>query len=128
MKLLFVTIIGSLFFANSAFSMGGDKAGPNGGYITMPGTYHVELVDKGAVMNVYLLDLSMKNAITENSSVSLVFENDKKLGINCKAEENHFVCIKPSEKTLNFKEIIVESVRNKVRGKAAVYKLPLKFH
>lgn len=107
--------------------MGGDRPGPNGGYITMPGTYHIELVDKGNTMLVYLLDLSMKNPIVDNSSVSLKFLNEKALEISCKAENKYFVCNKPKEKLLNFKEVVVESVRNKVKAKAAVYKLPLKF-
>ena len=120
MKMLFMIIFGTLLFSATAFSMGDDKPGPNGGYIKMPGTYHVELVDKGNKMEVYLLDLSMKNPTVENSSVSLKFVNTNSIEINCKSEKNYFVCIKPKDKLITYKEIIVETIRNKVKAKSAI--------
>lgn len=107
--------------------MGGDKPGPNGGYITMPGTYHVELVDKGNTMQVYLLDLDMKNPIVKDSSVSLNFISNLTKKVNCRPKNKFFVCDKPSKDLAMYKEINLESVRNKVKGQVAIYKLPLQF-
>jgi len=124
MKLLFVPFLTFVLYSSSIFSMGGDKPGPNGGYISMPGTYHVELVDKGQVFRVYLLDMSMRNPIVLNSSVKLKFISNKSQEISCSTEKNYFVCKKPTGK---FKEVIVDSTRNKVHAIVATYKLPLKF-
>ena len=49
-------------------------------------------------VQVYLLDLSMKNPTVENSSVSYV--NSNSLVINCKSENIYFACIKPKEKLI----------------------------
>jgi hypothetical protein len=127
MKMLFVTIFGTLFFSTSVFSMGGDKPGPHGGYISMPGTYHIELVDKGDTVQVYLLDIGMKNPTITNSSVSLKFVNDKEVEATCKTRDKYFVCNKPDAGLEKFREIRLLSVRNKIKAKAAVYKLPLQF-
>ncbi len=127
MKTVFVILLGNILFSSVAFSMGGDKPGPNGGYITMPGTYHVELVDKGTEMRVYLLDISMKNPTTENSTVSLRFINNEKNAINCIPKNKFFICDKPHKDLGKYKSIQIESVRNKVKGKVASYQLPLKF-
>ncbi|MDD4976041.1 MAG: hypothetical protein PHY93_16925 [Bacteriovorax sp.] len=127
MKILLVTFLGTLFITNSVFSMGGDKPGPHEGYITMPGTYHVELVDKGNLLLVYLLDISMKNPTVANSRVSLKFVNDKEVEVSCKAKNKYFVCNKPNIGLEKFKEIKLESTRNKVKAEVAIYKLPLQF-
>ena len=132
MNLFFVTLLGLLFFSHSVFGMGGDKPGPNGGYITMPGTYHVELVTKKDKFIIYLLDLSMKNPTVDHSqaSLKLVKKDDLQHGqtINCKAEMKTFVCSIPNNNLENYSEIKVESMRNKIKGKVASYKLPLHFN
>ncbi|MBC7538666.1 MAG: hypothetical protein H7281_07585 [Bacteriovorax sp.] len=107
--------------------MGGDKPGPNGGYIKMPGTYHIELVDKGNKYIVYLLDISMKNPTVNNSSVLLIFVKDIEHKISCKPKTNYFECEKPNAGLKNFREIKLESVRNKVKANFAIYTLPLQF-
>lgn len=128
MKVFIMTLLTVLLSSSSVFSMGGDKPGPHGGHITMPGTIHVELVDKGEMIRIYLLDLSMKNPTIENSSVSLKLVGQKTLTMECKPENSYFTCLNPMGKLLDFTEIIVESVRNKVKAKEAIYKLPLKFN
>ncbi|MGZ3788167.1 MAG: hypothetical protein ACXVLQ_06565 [Bacteriovorax sp.] len=127
MKVYLVTLLGSLIFSASVFSMGGDKPGPNGGHITMPGTYHVELVEKPDSFRVYLLDMSMKNPLTAGSKVTLIITGQDSEKIPCKEEKNYFSCVKPKKNLNMFKEIKIESMRNKVKGSAAIYKLPLKY-
>ena len=127
MKLVYLTLIGTLLAAGPLFSMGEDEPGPNGGHITMPGTYHIELVNKELIIRVYLLDLSMKNPLVENSSVTLKFLDNKIPEIQCKPQNKYFLCNKPKNLLNNQKQIIVESVRNKVKGKIAIYKWPLSF-
>ena len=127
MKLIFVPFLSLVLYSSSIFSMGGDKPGPNGGFISMPGTYHVELIDKGQVFRVYLLDIGMKNPTVENSNVTLKFTSTNSQEIICKPEHNYFVCKKPIGKLQNFKDVVVESTRNKVHANIATYKLPLKF-
>lgn len=122
-----LTITAALLISTAAFGMGGDKPGPHGGYITMPGTYHVELLDKGTSMRVFLLDISMKNPVIENSNVSLSFIGNESKKVNCKPEKKYFVCLKPKKDLGQYTEINLESVRNKVKGEMAVYKLPLHF-
>jgi hypothetical protein len=127
MKVLSVTILGTLILIASAFGMGGDKPGPNGGFITMPGTYHVELVLKENKLRVYLLDLSMKNPTTKDSSVSLKLVSTDSKEINCSPEKNYFICNNTNANMEKIKAIEVKSIRNKVVGKIATYKFPLKF-
>ncbi|MDO9182706.1 MAG: hypothetical protein Q7U04_09870 [Bacteriovorax sp.] len=131
MKKLFVTFFGTLILATSAYSMGGDKPGPNGGYITMPSAYHVELVPKDSAFLIYLHDINFKNAITSNSSASIIFipKNQKSVTIKmkCIADKQFFSCKIPNDKIDNYKEIQVESKRKNIFGKNSIYKLPLKF-
>jgi hypothetical protein len=87
-------------------------------------TYHVELVLKENKVMVYLLDIGMKNPTIKDSSVSLKLVNTNSKEINCSPEKNYFICGADIEKT---KTIEVKSIRNKVVGKIATYKLPLKF-
>ena len=103
------------------FGMGGDKPGPHGGYITMPGTYHVELVEKDKMIKIYLLDISIINPTTKNSNAIL---NQAK----CLPKENYFECAIPEMKTNKLKEYSLETVRNKIKGSIAIYKLPLRFN
>lgn len=129
MKMLFLIFFEIVFFSRSAFSI----AGPNGGHITKPGTatgveaYNIELVDKGKFMQVYLLDLNLKNPVIENSSVTVKYINKEEIKIDCKTENNYFICAKPKETILNFKQVMVESVRDRIKAKEVIYNLPLKF-
>ncbi len=122
MKTLLICI---LLLPVSAFSMGGDKAGPNGGFIKMPGAFHVELIDKGEEYQIYLLDISMKNPTTLNSSVSIRINKDNSMKIICQATKTYFLCPKPKKDLNELKELMVDSMRNKIRGGTAHYKIPL---
>ncbi|MBC7427585.1 MAG: hypothetical protein H7336_03170 [Bacteriovorax sp.] len=127
MKMVFVTLMGMIVISNSAYSMGGDKPGPNGGFVKMPGTYHVELVPKKDKVLVYLLDLSLKNPISQDSSVTLKLINKETKELGCKVENKYFICNISSAEFAQYSEVNVESIRNKIKGKVAVYKIPLKF-
>jgi hypothetical protein len=127
MKMVFVTLMGMIVISNSAYSMGGDKPGPNGGFVKMPGTYHVELVPKKDKVLVYLLDLSLKNPISQDSSVTLKLINKETKELGCKVENKYFICNISSVDFAQYTEVNVESIRNKIKGKVAVYKIPLKF-
>ena len=109
-----------VLYSTALFSMGGDKPGPNGGYITMPGTYHLELVDKGDELRIYLLDINIKNPETKNSSASIN-------NYPCKLVKNYFTCLKSEIKFKTLKEIKITSTRNNVKGSIASYSLPLTF-
>lgn len=115
------------FSSNFAFGMGGDKPGPNGGFVKMPGTYHVELVPKKNSVLVYLLDLSLRNPVTKDSSVTLKLNGKEAKTIECKEAGKSFTCDISAKDLSLYSEINLESVRNKIKGKIATYHVPLKF-
>ena len=126
MKSHFVTFLMMALIPTFTYSMGGDKLGPNGGYITMPSTYHLELVEKKGVVRIYLLDIAMKNPIVENSSVILHFMNQETKTVQCAPTKNYFSCEIPNKNLKNYKKLEVESTRKKVVGDKAIYELPLR--
>ncbi|MBP9680264.1 MAG: hypothetical protein KBD76_02575 [Bacteriovorax sp.] len=128
MRLFIFTLLAFSIHSPSLMAMGGDKPGPNGGYITMPGTYHVELIDKGEAIRIYLLDIAIKNPTVENSNVSVRFINHDITKVQCASYKNYFVCEKPNKDLNTYKKIEVESERKKVIGKTASYSIPLRFH
>ena len=119
-------IITSIFLTENTYAHGMNKHGPNGGFIQMPGTFHTELVENGKDFHVYLLDISFKNPMVEESKVSLKYKADKDFVVECRPEGNKFVCPKPKVGMDSLKEIIVTAKRDKSMGHDAVYKWPLK--
>jgi hypothetical protein len=111
------------FIANSSLAHGMDNVGPNGGNITMPGAFHVELVVKNKKTLVYLLDIAFKNPIVENSSVEISV-NDASSS-TCNVEKNYFVC--PDYNYKKGDKIVVQSTRKGIKGTKATYQFPLKF-
>ena len=126
MKFLFVTTFMLIILKNPLLAHGMDKLGPHGGYIKMPGPFHTELLVKGNKIFVYLLDISFKNALVHNSQVSATYKGLKTTETNCLAKKDYFVCDKPKEKLILYKEIIIHAVRNNISASGAVYTLPLK--
>lgn len=126
MKLIFLTttLLISLNFTLLAHGM--NKKGPHGGFIKMPGTFHTELVDRGDKIVVYLIDINFKNPITYNSNVFLTYKGQQSIDINCAEEKDYFVCYKPKEKFEYFQQIIIHSIRNKIKATEAVYGIPLR--
>lgn len=111
-----------------AFAHGEDKPGPHGGYITMPGPFHVEVVpEPGKNIKIYLLDLKFKNPLTVHSSVKATLQNQDKLELKCEKEKTFFSCGLKKGMSLSKGKIIVEASRNGVKGSPAEYHLPLSF-
>lgn len=113
----------SQFLMTNSFAHGMDKAGPNGGNITMPGPFHVELVVKNNKTIVYLLDIAFKNPITENSSVEININAGATK--SCVVEKDYFVC--PDVTYKNGDKIILQTTRKGVKGLKANYQFPLKY-
>lgn len=121
-------LLTTLFFSSTlVMAHGGDKPGPHGGHIEMPGAFHTELIlnnDQSA--DVYLIDMNFQNPTVKDSDVSVTIKNKKsKISFKCKAEEDHFHCI-PNKTYEIVGEVIVKATRQKAVGNEAVYKLPLK--
>lgn len=125
MTIKIVTILSFLLTSEKTFAHGMDKHGPNGGYIKMPGAFHTELVDKGTVMHVYLLDIRFKNPITADSSVAIKYKGSIESDYSCTKSTNYFVCEKPKNGLENYKEVIIDAVRSNNKGRNAIYSLPL---
>lgn len=88
---------------NTALAHQMNKLGPNGGFITMPGAYHMELVETDDALKVYLLDMNFKNSVTANSSVSVIYSGPKQFEVKCREQDNHFICAKPKGDSFNIK-------------------------
>lgn len=127
MKLAFVTILLSVFVQNLALGHGMGKPGPNGGYIKMPGIYHVELVSSDAETKVYFLDMEFKKLPVTNAQVSMKLKGAKEFGIKCIKETDAFRCdIKGTELKM-YKELTLSTSKNGEKEVASVYQLPLSF-
>lgn len=108
---------------------GEDKLGPHGGYITMPGPFHVEVVlESEQRLKLYLLDMDWKNPSVKDSKVTLTHD---KTQADCKEvkspRSDHFLCEFPKSVKLKSKgELSVEATREKQQGMKVKYELPLK--
>lgn len=113
--------------ASLALGHGGDEPGPHGGFIEMPGAFHVEVVpEKDNSFKVYLIDINFENPTVKESSVEAWTENgSKKSQLNCEVKENYFHC-SPTAKVSKDKTLVVKAKREKMQGNEARYKLPLK--
>jgi hypothetical protein len=111
--------------ASQIWAHGEDKPGPNGGFISMPGAFHVELVPVNArQLKAYLLDIDWKNPTLKESSIEL---SQGALAAKCKAKTDHFVCDFPAAVDLTKPgELTVNSTREKQKGNTVKYSLPLK--
>ncbi len=128
MSLYRYLITAFLVLPSMANAHGGDKPGPHGGNVEMPGAFHTELVvNKDLSLNVYLTDMSFQNPTTKDSSVK-AFAREKKSEVpfSCSAQDNYFHCV-PTKKYSQTGELVIQAVREKAVGNDAVYKLPLKF-
>ncbi|AUN96912.1 hypothetical protein C0V70_02080 [Bacteriovorax stolpii] len=125
MKLAFVTLLMTL--SAGVFAHGMNKPGPNGGYVRMPGAYHVELVSSGAETKVYLLDINFKKIDMAKSQVSMSLKGAKDFPVKCTKEAEFFRCdIKDNELKM-YKELTITSSKAGEAGVASTYKIPLSF-
>ena len=111
-----IILVGSV-----ALSHGGDKPGPHGGFIEMPGAFHTEVVpEEGNSFKVYLIDINF-----ENPTVEAWLENGKKKDVlACTAKEDHFQCA-PKSPVGKATKLVVKAKREQAEGNEATYKLPL---
>lgn len=106
---------------------GGDKPGPNGGEVQMPGAFHTELVfDKESQdAMVFLLDMEFKNPTLNDSSVTAFYKKGKtKVAYSCMPMHNHFHCT--AEKKIKAPaggELHITAIREKAKGNEVIYKL-----
>lgn len=115
----------SLLITAQVWAHGEDKPGPHGGYISMPGAFHVELLPVSASqMKIYLLDAHWTNPTVEDSRVEL--SAGKKNAAKCVAAKDHFVCNFAAPLDLQKGEVTVNATRENQKGNAAKYPLPLK--
>lgn len=109
------------------FGHGGNKPGPNGGHIQMPGAFHTELVIEKQMARVYLLDINFKNPTTESSNILFTaFTKSKAEKVSCVDKKTYYEC-PLSEKASNYSNISIKATRKKANGKEALYDLPLTF-
>lgn len=92
------SVIGLSILAQLAYAHGEDKAGPNGGFIRMPGAFHTEIVqiekDKA---KVYLLDMNWQSPSVKDAKVEVKLGT--KATLQCQAkEESYFLCLFPNDR------------------------------
>lgn len=127
MKKLIVLIV-ALFVTNTGFAHGEDKAGPNGGFVRMPGAFHTEILPVGKnKIKVYLLDIDWKNPSTTKSKVEMTYNG--KVKATCETKEKFYLCSFPKTVNLTKKgEIKILAEREEKIGAEVSYELPLKLH
>lgn len=128
MKASFVTLILTALLSQTAFAHGMNKAGPNGGYVRMPGNYHVELVSKEKALTVYFLDMMFKPISIDQASVTLSLNGPKSFKTTCEKVEAAFKCDLKNESLKNYKEVVLETTRDGKAIAKSTYKLPLSFN
>jgi hypothetical protein len=121
-----VTTFFILLISGNLFAHGMNRPGPHGGFIRMPGAFHTELVDKGSKMNVYLIDMSLKNPVVADSSVTITYKGKTITKISCLKENEYFVCERPKEGFNQIEKISISAIRNKIKARDADYEVPLK--
>lgn len=119
-KVLFFVTVFSISI--NIFAMGEDKAGPNGGMIQMPGSFHTELILEKNQAKVYLLDMGFKKPTVAKSSVELnvTTEQDSKK-VSCKAKVDYFICPLDVKNSEAIAQIQVLATRNGAKGKNVMY-------
>lgn len=128
MKMVIVTLLslGVLTFANNANAHGTDKLGPNGGYVTMPGAYHVEVVPRDDLTQVYFLDMKFRPLETKDSTISFKLKGHHAEEIPCMNRNSYFECSTVLKEAKGFNEIEIQSTLKKSKFRTSNYKLPLK--
>lgn len=127
MKAAFVTILLSTIVSQAAFAHGMNKAGPHGGYVRMPGNYHIELVPADRELKVYFLDMMFAPISIDQSSLSLTLRGKKQLKAECLKELHFFRCDTKDQSFKNYREIVIESNKEGKAAATSTYKIPLSF-
>ena len=114
-----VIFIASLFISFQLFGHGGNKPGPHGGKIKMPGMFHTELIlnDQNS-FKVYLLDMKFKNPTIKRSTVHYSIDNGKM--VPCSPKNNFYLC---KTKKILKKEMTLKIHAKRIKSKGtAIYK------
>lgn len=116
-----------LLLATQAFAHNEHLAGPNGGFVQMPAGFHVEVVPKKSSIEVYLLDIEIKNPVVENSDVKASLHRGTKiLALSCTPGKTSFSCLLPKgEKLTTRGQLSIRANRSGVPANEAIYPLPL---
>lgn len=113
--------------ALQVWAHGEDRPGPNGGFITMPGPFHVEIVPQGSrTVKAYLLDMNWLNPTIKDSSLTIVHKAQSDTKADCRAAKDHYVCEFAPPVDLKSGKLSVEASRDKQKGNTVDYPLPLK--
>jgi hypothetical protein len=107
------------------FAHGGDKPGPHGGAIQMPGAFHTEVVDKkNGSLEIFLLDLNFKNPSIKDSGLKVFsVANGSKTELKCTVGVEKYICL---GKLPESGKLHVTAKREQMQGNEAVYDLPIK--
>lgn len=126
MKAAFVTLVTLLIISSTVSAHGMNKPGPHGGFVRMPGTYHIELVPSGLELKVYFLDMNFKPLPISDAIVELTLNGKKPFKAQCLKEMQFFRCDTNEQSYKKFKEISIESSIKGSDETKSVYKVPLK--
>ncbi|MBY0415243.1 MAG: hypothetical protein K2Q18_13815 [Bdellovibrionales bacterium] len=130
MKAAFVTLMitaFSIIITVPDIAHGMNKAGPHGGYIRMPGEYHIELVPDGKELRVYFLDMKFTPIPLNDATLELTLTAKKPLKAQCLREMHFFRCDIGEQSFKKFKEVVIESSLDGKTEATSNYKIPLKF-
>lgn len=123
MKFALITLLTSVI----ALAHGEDMAGPHGGHIQMPASFHTEVVAKGdQTFHIYLIDMEFKNPTIKKSELKVTHsEGGKKVELKCRTRKDHFICQGPQK--MNSGTLSIQATRDGVVATSlAEYALPLK--
>lgn len=112
--------------ANFALAHGGDKPGPHGGAIQMPGAFHTEVVETKAGFEIYLLDMNFQNPSIKDASLKVsTLVGEKKVELSCEQKQQSFFCKKPKGIGKSG-QLRVVAKRENAQGNEIAYELPIK--
>lgn len=113
-----------------ALAHGTDKPGPHGGEIRMPGAFHVEVVDKGESLRMYLLNMQFERPRISDSSVQAVLKQEgSTIRLDCTPAEDAkaFTCPLPDGASLQRGTLKIDATRLGKPASTARYELPLEW-
>lgn len=124
------SILGALMIGLVAtpavWAHGEHKPGPQGGYIRMPGAYHIELIPQKKGYTVRLLDLQFRQPTVQKSALRLVWQQGKtQRQLLCRAQAETFYCELPNGQQPRQGQLKVSSQRLGLKGMDVTYVLPL---
>lgn len=123
-----IILIILLLLPLAVWGHGENSAGPNKGFIRMPGPFHTEVVPIGGnQFKVYLLDINFKNPSVKNSTLQLIFADKLSTPAHCSIDnKTYYLCSFPKSLAMNKgTRLILNSQREGQKGMEVIYELPL---